>query len=563
MSSPLVVERVVRAILRSFVHAGIVSSYVDTAKIEAIPANYSDAQIDAVLNTIVFSGSAAASDILRSTGDVNVFVDSDNNDGWGTFVRYFRVAQDQTDPPVVDAMHELMTVGMQSFGEGIAGSILTVGPRADLATGNNTSAVKLGAQVGDYYGQISAGPVVNNGGTGLKIESSSNIGIAANAIRAYDITGLSVRGGFSQTATMGRFHVGDYTASDSLIVETEAAGAFSYYNIRPDNNDTTVKRIYIRGSGVSPDYRVQVLVGGKYGETYGDPANLGQATLSVIGDTVSAAGTAANTMFVYDRRDDRGAGTEIFTVKSATAAGGNYYLMRCYVQAVPVFRVKSDGSISISGAGPLGTGAGDVAEMVPTDVTYAPGTVLVARTGVITAATEYAQVGVVGVVSACPGVEIGQEALFDTSSKSLLQPLAFNADTKSVRVVGQVIYAGTHVLVGEHYFVEVLYTEYDAAKDETLLILEEAISIAPNDEAKLYCGIVRAPHHAKLAVTGVVPVTCSSDFGPILGNGEWLVAGPDGVAVVSDVPVPGATLGKALSALTTDVGTVRMLVCLR
>jgi len=64
----------------------------------------------------------------------------------------------------------------------------------------------------------------------------------------------------------------------------------------------------------------------------------------------------------------------------------------------------------------------------------------------------------------------------------------------------------------------------------------------------------------KMAITGIVPVWCSTDQGDILGNGETLVSGPDGCAVVDPAPRPGTIIGKAKGVLRGDGATVKGLV---
>lgn len=56
----------------------------------------------------------------------------------------------------------------------------------------------------------------------------------------------------------------------------------------------------------------------------------------------------------------------------------------------------------------------------------------------------------------------------------------------------------------------------------------------------------------KLAICGFVPVMCSTAGGDILGDGEALVSGPDGTAVIDPDPRPGTIIGKAKGRLIQD-----------
>lgn len=565
MSSPLMVERVVRAILRSFVHAGIIPSYTDTAKIEAIPANYSDAQIDAVLSTIAFTTATPStpvltSDIIRGTDDVNVFVDSDNDDTALGFVRYFRVAQDQTDPPVTVATRELMTVGRDIFDFTLQGTTLTVGPRASLG-GTHAARINIGTNGTLPYGSIFAGSTQVNGAEGMTVKGYTNLALRATQVRVYDPTGMTVRGGWSATATTARMHVGDYTATDSLVFEQVGTAPSESYVIRTERSSGSfVKRIYVRGSEANT-HAVHMIVGGH--ESTHSPTSLGNATFAVVGDNV---GAVQNVVYFYDRKATRTAGYEVFTISTDAPRTDNYYVMRILVGGVGTFRIDSNGNVRALGT--FVSGACDVAELFPADRAYVPGTVVTTSQGKCVASTNRAQTTVVGVVSTKPGVEIGQDNVYNTASVFPLTVVPF--DTATSTLVVNAAYTpnmlGTHVRVNHISFIKIESIEETA--NITTIVLAETVS--PN--ASLEAGVFRAPYSVVLALSGFVPVRCSTEYGNITGNGDLLVSGPNGYAVLApDPPAPGTILGKAFSPLLApdgddpivEYGIVNVLVALQ
>ena len=563
MPSQHATERIVRAILRSFVHAGIIPSYNDTAKIEAIPNNYNDAQIDAVLSTIAFGTVTSGTDVISGTGDVNVFVDSDDNDTALGFVRYFRVAQNQAAPPVTVAVNEMLTVGRDIFSMTSQGTTLTVGPRASLG-GVHSARVNIGTNGTAPFGSMYAGATLVNGDPGLMIKGFDALGLQAKEIRVYDPTGASVRGGWSDIATTSTFNFGNFVTGDTLAVQAVSSAGPEYedYVFRTQRSVGSYNKRVIFRSSTDP-YATCVIVGGHETEAYSLPGTIGSATFAAIGHTLS---NSANVAYVYDRNTTRTADTTVLTVKSATpAAFSNYNLIRCYVEAVPIFRVTSQGVVNCIGS--FTAGSGDVAELFPSDRDYVPGTVMVVTAGKCTASTSRAQSAVVGVVSSKPGVEIGQNNVYDTSRVFPLPVMPYTADTQTIEVNGSYTLdmLGTHVWVGRGSFVKI--TAISESQNVVTLYLEEPVSPG----ASLEAGIVQADHYVSLAVCGFVPVRCSTEYGDIAGNGDLLVSGPNGYAVLADpvATLTGTILGKAFSplrAVTDDVvefGIVNVLVALQ
>lgn len=564
MPLPQVTERIVRAILRSFVHAGIMPSYTDTAKIEAIPANYTDAQIDAVLGTITWNSYVPSStDLLSGTGDVHVFIDS-NNDDTIFNARYFRVAQDQSVPPVTSAVNEMLTIRRDIITGAIQGTTMTVGPRTVLGGGTHAARVMLGSDgAAAPYGAFTAGSTLVYGAAGLMVQGYPKLGLVGDEVRVYDPTGQTVRGGWSDTTSSNLFHVGSFTTGDNLTIQAKSAGGptvenYIFYTER--SSGTYCKRLYFRGNDAN--YQTCMIVGGHEDQAYGDPANLGNAAFAAVGGVLV---TDANVAYIYDRRVDRDAGSNVFTVKSATPNTTIYNHIRCYTEGVPVFRITSQGNCYTLGV--FTAGSGDVAEYMATDRDYVPGTVLVTTAGRCTASSSVAQTNVVGVVSTAPGVEIGQDNIYDTAGAFLLSSTPFSTATQTVDIAGAFNFdmIGTHVWINRAAFVKITSLTYDPDRGVTVLQLDDTVE----PDVTLYGGVRIAAHYAKMAICGLVPVKCSTENGDVTGNGDLLVSGPNGNAVLAPSPVTvGTVLGKAFSPLATigDVvtyGIVQTLVSLQ
>lgn len=565
MSSPQVTERIVRAILRSFVHAGIMPSYTDTAKIEAIPANYTDAQIDAVLGTITWNSYVPSStDLLSGAGDVHVFIDSDNNDTIFN-ARYFRVAQDQSVPPVTSAVNEMLTIRRDIITGVIQGTTMTVGPRTVLGGGTHAARVMLGSDgAAAPYGSFTVGSTLVYGAAGMMVQGYPKLGLVGDEVRVYDPTGQTVRGGWSDTTASNKFHVGSFVTGDNLTIQAKSAGLptvenYIFYTER--SSGSYVKRFYFRGNDASVS--TCMIVGGHEDETYGNPANLGNAAFAAVGGVLVVD---SNVAYIYDRRTDRFLNSNVLTVASATPSTTIYNHIRCYTDGTPVFRVTSVGNCYTLGV--FTQGSGDVAEYVVTDRDYAPGTVLITTAGRCTASSSTAQTNVVGVVSTAPGVEIGQDNIYDTVGAFLLSSTPFSVATQTVDVAGAFNFdtIGTHVWINRKVFVQIVNLEYDPDCGVTTITLDDTIE----PSAVLYGGVRIASHYAKLAVCGVVPVRCSTENGDVTGNGDLLVSGPNGNAVLAPNPVTvGTVLGKAFSPLATiedgvvEYGMVKTLVALQ
>lgn len=568
MAAPLATEKVLRAVLQSLQRGGVISSGSDVSKLEQVPNNATDQDISDILDTITFGGVSTATDVVRGEEDVNVFIDSDDDDNPAVTRRYFRVAQDQSDPPVTDADNELMLVTKTNDATAGLVSEIIVGPRPALAGASDYPAsIQLGSTGTGYYGDLQGGPSsVAGTHTGIRMASGDYVGLQSDtAITITDEDGSNIRGGWEQLTSAVKFHVGDFTSTppESFLIERNVlAGPIYTYTLRPsDDAGAGVKRIYMRGSNAGNDYRSFYCIGGKSGETWGDPSNLGNATLAVVGDANSTTASAA---YFYDRKNNRTSFSPAVAIQCNTAAGGNFYYLRIFDSlGGGVFNVDSTGGVNADGA--YSAAGGDVAELVVADQEYDPGTVLCLHAGSFTKTSQIGQTNVAGVVATKPGVVLGRANDYDRSREFQLRVLSRPGQTDVLRVRGYVAdQVGQYISTSSNRFVKILkVVDHDG---EVELFLQERVVVYEG----MHCfgGITKQQNLNRMAITGIVPVMCSTARGDIEGNGEFLVSGPDGCAVVDSDPKPGTIIGKAKGSLvqageTVVKGKVEVLVNLQ
>lgn len=559
MAAPLATEKVLRAALQALQRGGLISSGSDVAALEGVPNNATDSDISTILDGMTFGGVSAATDVIRGDGDVNVFIDANNSNLGFTDQRFFRVAEDQSDPPVTDPDNELMTVSRFHEPNDWVTDLL-VGPRTVLATGDHHAVIRVGTSPIGHYGSIrGASNAVGTNLKGLLMHSTSRIGIQADTdIIFASESGEFIRGGWDNPQNIASFHVGDHinATQESLAIDAENVSGTIMYTMRPSYTGAAVRRTYFRGSNPTSDYRCFFSVGGKANETWGDPNNFGNPTFMVVGDNDSAV---ANSAYIYDRKTTRNAGSEVFTIKSMATIGGTYsYLRVVDATSTGVFSVKSDGSVN----GPAGftTGAADVAETVQGDAEYDPGTVLAIQGGLLTQTTLTAQSNVAGVVATQPGMLLGTDKLYCRDDEFMLHLCTVPGEASILVVKGDVLdRSGQYCRTTERNIIKIASTKLDS-QGNTEIHLEGSIAVYEGIEIR--AGITKQKNLNRMAITGIVPVWCSTVEGDILGNGETLVSGPDGTAVVDYNPQPGTIIGKAMGTLLGNgpIGPVRGLV---
>ncbi len=556
MAAPLATEKVLRATLQALQRGGLILSGSDVAALEGVPNNASNADISTILDGMTFGGAGAVTDIVRGDGDVNVFIDANNNNFGYTDQRFFRVAEDQSNPPVTDPDNELMTVSRFHEPNDWVTDLL-VGPRTALATGDHHAVIRVGTDTAAHYGTIRGSSTAVGGLKGLLINSPARVGVQANnSIVFANANGNYIRGGWANPQGSTSFHVGDHIASpqESLAFESETSGGTPMYTIRPSYDGAAVRRVYFRGSNSVSGYRCFFSVGGKANETWGDPNNFGNPTFMVVGDTES---TVANSAYVYDRKTARTAGSEVFTIKSEAASGGLFYYLRVLDKTgTGIFSVTGDGTTAASDVNaPNGftTGAADVAETVQGDAEYCPGTVLAIQNGLLTSTTDVAQSNVAGVVATQPGMLLGTDKQHCRDNEFILSLCTAAGETR-VLIAKQDVRArvGQYIRTTYRNVIKIASTNLNQWGN-TEIHLEGSVAVYEGIE--IWAGIVRQQNLNRMAITGIVPVQCSTVGGDILGSGETLVSGPDGTAVVDHSPLPGTIIGKAIGKLQGEGAT--------
>jgi len=428
------------------------------------------------------------------------------------------------------------------------GSIARVGPRPALVASDAWGTLAVGADSNFHYGELLGGVAATwNAQEGMTAKSKYNLNLAADDGDIYvtDYTRQNLRGGWKTPKTQAQFNVGDFENTESLAIETNDAGGFSYFTIRPtDATSPYIRRIHIIGSHVASSYPVQLIVGGRFGETWGDPNNFNNPTLLVTGDDYN---NATNAMYVYDRKTSRNAGSEVFTIKSADASGSTFYMLRILNNAgAGVFDVDSNGNVHADGA--YTSPAADFAECVRTDKDYMPGTVLKIQDGEYVQTEAVGEPSVAGVVSLRPGVLLGRERVYDCSNVVMAPRPMFFGKLKCLTFAGLLKDVGPYVRVGKNRYFQV--TDVQHPDSMTVVHLHEPTLVSKEDD--IWLGVAKRKNVSKLAFVGVVPVRCSTLNGNIMGNGELLVSGPEGCAVLApENPAPGTVIGKALGKLVS------------
>jgi hypothetical protein len=156
-----------------------------------------------------------------------------------------------------------------------------------------------------------------------------------------------------------------------------------------------------------------------------------------------------------------------------------------------------------------------------------------------------------------PGVVLGADNDYDRSREFQLCIVTPPGQTDVLTIRGEIEDPmGQYICVGNRHFVKIVKT---VVRDDYVdLMLQERIVVY--EGMHCYGGITKQQNINRMAVTGIVPVLCSTAGGDILGNGEFLVSGPDGHAVVSQNPKPGTIIGKAKGTLKGNGTTVKGLV---
>jgi len=113
MKNMLVHEALVDTIIRCLRAGSYISDDGSIELLKAVAVNSTEAERNALATSLSYGGVSGGGTFV-STGDMEFFIDSDNNNPTSPYTNYFRVNKGQQTVPVTDATHELFSVGSQS-----------------------------------------------------------------------------------------------------------------------------------------------------------------------------------------------------------------------------------------------------------------------------------------------------------------------------------------------------------------------------------------------------------------------------------------------------------------
>jgi len=487
--TPLASEKVIRGILKTLVHQGLLASTVDTDALEALPVNATEADINTVVNAFLPGSvpiAGANTPNLLSNTDMTAWIDADST--LGPHEQFFRVGMRGTDQSVdVGEFTELFTVSRYYQNPSTASTSVIIGPKKSFMANNATDITGFAANLNTgtfwdtvggnqaYFGTILGSSLALTdygwGTAGLKLSSPREIEIRSKDYTIFTSSTGAVQGGFYNYATTPTLLVGAYPTSaliDALTI-SQIAGTHSFQV--QVNHSTAHNILYINSTNATYNHCTSIngipavgAVGFKR-----DPSDHVYPVFSVFG-----TGIDDHTVALLKTNQTNYIGT-VLRILHSEGANPNFDFIKCENWAGPGEDIYN-GCFRVDGAGVVRANAftppyADLAEWMLTDAPHDAGSVLILRDGIAVLSDGYEATGVVGVVSTQPGI----------------------------------------ILNG----------------------------ICEGKE-----------HHVRVAKSGMVPVFFSTEFGDVDGNGELICAGPGGYAVrAPEHPRPGSIVGKAASKL--------------
>jgi hypothetical protein len=594
MRIPFVTEKVTDMIIRSMRASGLLADDASADVIRAVENDATEAELDNLAAGLNFGslggGGGGSSSAIVGNQDVDVYIDADNLPST-PHTNYFRITQKQSTSPTTDPLNELMTLSTPNAVTGsrdVDGPELIVGPRTTLSPASGLySALRIGTSTTDHYFNLTAGPLAIDGtdpGFSLQTGASDGSSIELRAREEIQIRNLagSLYGGWDNLSTVplgAHFHIGDYKNEASIVFETLAddisGPSIKHFQLRTTKS-TAERKLYLRGSEVSTnDSAIRVAIGGKEGETWGDPGGAHQDTTALIVSPQLGSDNRASLRLLH-RSASLLANQEIFTIESDDALGLSTFMMRITRNANPIFQVDEAGNVEIDGA--VSSPATDVAEWVQVEglaSIYEHGTVVVVSSnGKMEKSTMVADTKVIGVTvdPSFPAVLMGKDNGFDESATTDLGKVPTKTGSLTELVFSEDVTASfsgvSHLKVGSD-IVSIDSPVYDAAKDATTVTFTGGQTVVRYHQGtSITKGLVPTTDKLAMTVCGIVPVRAITTNGTI-SPGVLLVSAGDGRATgAGGSPAPGTILGKALGTLTDDssgqvTGTVKALVNLQ
>lgn len=591
MRIPFGTEKVTDMIIRSLRASGIVADDPSADAIRAVANNATETELDNIAAGLNYGTSAEGGAGIVSNADVDIFIDADELPIGS--INFFRITQNQSSTPVTDPFHELMTLSssehLLSFRE-TDGPKLIIGPRASLSPSTGMYAeLKVGTSTSDHYFNLFAGPMVFGGSSpGFRMEAGAGTNMD---IRSYDeiqIRNLSsaLHGGWTglDLPNLPSFHIGNYETNQSIALETlddDISGAsVKHFQLRVTKTDSE-RKLYLRGSQSTDasNSAIRVAIGGKEGETWGDPGDAHQDTTVLI-VSPKLGGDTLSTLRLKQRSLSLTSNQEIFAIESDDTSDNVAFMMRVTRTGATVgpaiFSIDMDGNVRADGT--FASPASDVAEWVQVEGlanSYSHGSVVVVSSnGKMEKSSSVADPKVIGVTvePTFPALLMGKRSGFDESAAVDLglTPLKTGSLTELV-FSGDVTdnFAGVAFLRVGPDVVPIDPPTYDAAGGKTTVAITGGQTVVRYlNGTSIKKDLVPITDELAMTVCGIVPVRSITTNGTI-SPGDLLVSAGYGRATKSpDPPVPGTIVGKALATLTDDMsgtvtGTVKALVNLQ
>lgn len=448
MRLPYVHSGVVDVLISALRAGGYLATDASADMIRAASAKLSETQRDYLAATLDY-GAASGTSFLKSTENVETFIDSDNTNSTTPYTNWFRVIRGQGSVPPIDEGRELFSVAWAS--NGTFQSEVTVGARiTNLSTvGVHSASFTVGTER-DVLGVNSSLYLLLASGTGItEFVKYPWYTVCGGAVTheaqsfSFGGTPSKVRGGWMDTASGTQFFVGAYPSSpgpQACIWEY----LFGEDDWRIRMNDNTKETcLFIAGSYPAywDDPRGSLCIGGVPGQGNRDPKQIvlmgttyANAHLMVV--TPEAVSDRRMGLWVYNRSSNIPNDTHlnnIFCAKDCSVASDTIRLFSVACgwaggTTKVAFSVRANASCSSPGG--FDTEAGDLAEyfdVVNLVETYEPGSVMVMdeASGVYMLSSTLSDARVLGIVSTTPGFGLNRHREDAERTKHLL-PIALS-----------------------------------------------------------------------------------------------------------------------------------------
>jgi hypothetical protein len=505
MPIPLSTEKVARAVIKALVRGNFLSDSAQAEKLFAVPANATESQIDTIVNGLTYSTPGVGGTDFVSDGDINMWVDADNLPAIA-HSDYFRIARNGSS-----------AVDLSPATSAAVREMMTVGRLASMLSQTNTVEMVLGPRrtllgaPASYGAQISVGPWHDGAnshyyGTFL----GSALALANSTIPGLLIEGLPA----VEIRTSTSFSVSSSVSPASIRGGFHNPGVGSTFFVGPYVGGVAANALLLQYNVATTDFEMKMARNTNdrtlylnNNETNGYKVNVCVGGWpGVVGRETSSGFMGYPSFSVYGPLIEAG-GSSVALFRSFDATGA---------YTGKVVRVLADDG-NVAEAYNLLTCEQRIAAVYVNRFT-------VKNNGNVYADGAYAS----------PAADLAE--WMDASEQ-------FDPGTVLVVRAGK------------------LRPTQQIAETGVIGVVSTKPGVVLNAQEKA------TQTRVLVARSGIVPVKCSTLCGVIRGDGEVLVAGPDGCAVLAATshPAYGTIVGKALEALgggisPPTVGMINVLV---